>query len=524
MPRSVRVVAVASALALAAALLASPAIAGRDGARPHSRAAAPARVHGRDAGTAPDHPTSFERFGRGRATAIAVAASDGREPLAPIAVSGFDALTDLDGAAPSDTTGALGDSFFVTAVNIRVGVYDRLGAEVLAPTLLDSLHPDTAGHFAFDPKVVYDQYADTFLLVYLVEEDSPRLSLITTVAIPNATASDPSTWCATTFPGDAVPGEGARWADYPGVGFSEDRVAISTNQFTFPSFEGRFRGSQILSVPKVPLYDCTQPPPTPDVFAGTQTEDPNGISAFTLQPAQSLGTPATSQLLISFQLAGRDSYLTVWRIKETASGLVLKRANVAIGRGKFPPLGTQGGGSLDDADTFWDTGDDRLISAFYDAARNELFTAHATLKDFDAGDGYPESAVRWYEVNPAGRLRDSALARKGTIGAPLVDLGWPSVASDGSGNLFVTYSRASQPQNEFLSAWVAEIAPDSTAATQLLLTSGLATYDAQPGIERWGDYTTINQDPVDPGLMATFNQYAADPITWQQVVNTVRHL
>jgi hypothetical protein len=188
-----------------------------------------------------------------------------------------------------------------------------------------------------------------------------------------------------------------------------------------------------------------------------------------------------------------------------------------------PPAGTQAGGELDDEDTFWDAGDERLINAFYDADRRELFAAHATLKDFDAGDGYPETAVRWYEVVPAGRLERSDLARKGTIGAPLADLGWPSVATDGSGNLFVTYSRASQPLGEFLSAWVAEVPADGTAATQLLLKAGLARYDLVNGAERWGDYTAIARDPVDPGLMATFNQYAFDAVTWQQVVATVRH-
>ena len=36
--------------------------------------------------------------------------------------------------------------------------------------------------------MVYDPYLDTFLLVYLVQEDSPRLSRIVTVAIPNGEA------------------------------------------------------------------------------------------------------------------------------------------------------------------------------------------------------------------------------------------------------------------------------------------------------------------------------------------------
>ena len=523
-------------LALTASPLAAPATTDPARARPDARVASRANVHGRAVTTPQDRPTSFDVFSqRGRTGGGPRSTSHASEAHAPSAVFGFDSQAgDLDGAVPSDTIGALGDTFFVTAVNIRVAVYDRLGVEVVPPTLLESLHPDSVGRFAFDPKVIYDQYNDTFVLVYLVQDDSPQLSRIIAVAIPNATATDLNTWCATSFPGDALPGAPAVWADYPGLGYNQDRVTITSNQFTFPTSQAEFLFAQVMSIPKVSLYDCTQPPPSPDVFAGTQTRDANGIQAFTLQPAQTVDGNV-SQLLVSFQCfplscfssgTGRDSYVTVWRIKNTATGLKLKKGNVDVGRFTFPPPGTQGGGSLTNENTFWDTGDARLINAFYDVDANELFAAHAVFKNFapDTVTGaYPEAAVRWYEVNPATKLKNSALARKGTVGAPEVDVGWPSVATDASGNLFVTYSRAGAPAGEFLSAWVAEIGPNSTAATQLLLAPGFDTYDAISGRERWGDYTGINRDPAVPTSVATFNQYALDNDTWQQVVNVVTH-
>jgi hypothetical protein len=515
-------------LALSTSPLAAPATPNPEGVRPDTRVASQAVPHGRALTTSQRRPTSFDVFSqRGRATGGLRSARGLHDARAPLSTFSFESHNgDLDGAVPSDTIGALGDTFFVTAVNVRVAVYDRLGTELVPPTLLESLHPDSVGRFVFDPKVVYDQYDDTFVLAYLVQEDFPRLSRIVVVAIPDATATDQSTWCSTSFPGDAVPGAPAVWADYPGLGYDEDRVTITSNQFTFPSSQGAFLFAQVLSIPKDSLYDCTQPPPTPDVFGGTQTRDANGIQAFTLQPAQTVGTPATSQLLVSVQLAGRNSYLTLWRIKATATGLVLKKGTVTVGNTRFAPFGTQGGASLNDRDLWWDAGDDRLINAYFDADRNELFAAHAVAKDFrpdSVTGGYLESAVRWYEVSPATRLTNSTLARKGTIGSPEVDVGWPSVATDASGNLFVTYSRAGAPSDEFLSAWVAEIAPNGTAATQLLLSAGLDTYDATGGPERWGDYTGINRDPAVPTSVATFNQYALDGDTWQQVVNVITH-
>lgn len=523
----IRLMLVLFVLALTASPLAAPAKTDPDRARPDARIASRAVVHGRGVSSSQPRSTSFDVFGQRERAASRLRATTAPEARAPSSLFGFDAQgPNVEDAKPSDTIGALGDTFFVTAVNVRVAVYDRLGVELVPPTAIESLHPDSVGRFAFDPKVIYDQYNDTFVLVYLVQEDFPRRSRIIAVAIPDATATDQSTWCSTSFPGDALPGAPAVWADYPGLGYNQDRVTITSNQFTFPSSQGQFRFAQVMSIPKGPLYDCTQPSPTPDVFAGTQTRDANGIQAFTLQPAQTVGTPASTQLLASVELAGRNSYLVLWRIKETATRVIMKQGTVGIGKTTFPPFGTQRGGGINNRDHWWDAGDMRLIDAYFDADRNELFTAHAVAKNFrpdTVAGGYLESAARWYEVTPATRLNNSTLARKGTIGAPGADVGWPSVATDASGNLFVTYSRAGAPANEFLSAWVAEVGPTGTAATQLLLAAGLDTYDATAGPERWGDFTGINRDPIVPANLATFNQYALDRLTWQQVVNVVTH-
>jgi hypothetical protein len=446
-------------------------------------------------------------------------------PLTPQPVgSGFSALQDPL-STPSDTTGARGDSFIVAAVNTEIAVYNLGGTQVVAPVQLDDLSSASNGHFAFDPKVVYDPYDDTFVVAFLVQEDAPRLSLIVTVAIPNATATDKSTWCATSFAGDAFPGGPSLWADYPGLGFNDTRVTITTNQFAFPSTTGGFRSSQVLSIDKAGLYDCGQKRPVPDAFAGTATRDDNGNQAFTLRPAETVGSSPGSQLMVSFgSVRGRGDYLTVWRIAPTATGFALKKASFPTGKVSHPPLGTQQGGGLNKPDGWWDAGDTRFINAFYDADRGELFTAHTVLKnlkpDTQTG-GYPEAANRWYEIDPATNLKGSVIARKGTIGSPEVDVGWPSVASDSSGVLYVTYNRASEPRNEFLSAWVSTIQPGSTADAELLLHAGNATYNAGPGPERWGDYTAINRDPANGQNVATFNQYAQSGAQWRQFISLV---
>ena len=525
MRRCSRLLCVLTGLALTVGTMASPATARRE-RRPQGRTATRPIVHGRDDGVSRREATSFDVFGRrSRPFVSAPGAAGASRTLVPAVVgAGFDALADPS-SKPSDTTGALGDSFYVAAVNTQMAVYDRNGVQVLAPIQLAQLHANSVGFFVFDPKVIYDQYRDTFLLVYLVQENSPRLSRIVTVAIPNATANDPGTWCAVSFKGDQVPGETAVWADYPGLGFNETHVTITTNQFTFPISTARFRYSQVMTIDKGGLYDCNQPAPSPTVFAGTKTQDDRGRQAFTLRPAETVGSTPAPQLLTSFQPVKRKrDYLTIWRINPTTSGFVLKKASKRTGKVSLPPLGTQGGGGPNDPDLWWDAGDHRFINAFYDADQNQIFTAHAVAKNFqpDTVTGaYPEAAARWYEIDPAVVLEDSVMARKGIVGASEVDVGWPTVATDSTGTLFVTYSRASAPHEEFLSAWVATIPPGSTAATQLLVHAGLSTYDALRGPERWGDFTAINRDPLDGQNIATFNQYAASSTQWQQFISVV---
>jgi hypothetical protein len=274
------------------------------------------------------------------------------------------------------------------------------------------------------------------------------------------------------------------------------------------------------------VYDCTLPVPTPTVFGGTKTRDQNRRQSFTIQAAQSVGSAPGDQLLISFQDVKRNGdYLALWRIKPTSTGFALKKACcLGTGRVSLPPPGTQGGGGVNSSNFWWDAGDLRLVNAFYDADRNQLYAAHTVFKNFKPDTltgGYPEAGVQWYEVDPASNLGGSILARKGVIGSAEIDQGWPTVATDGSGTLFVTYNRASAPHDEFLSAWVATIPQGSTSDTQFLIRAGSARYNKSSGIERWGDFTAINRDPVDPDNVATFNQYAFSATTWQQFIGVV---
>jgi hypothetical protein len=429
----------------------------------------------------------------------------------------------------------------VTAVNVHYAIYLKDGTTVRGPKPLGNLFPRVP--FPFDPKVVYDHYRDRFVLMYLGGRFSGprRRSWINVVSIPEATAGMPSTWCKRKLKGDQVPRFGNLFADYPGLGFDRERVYITTNQFTFGS--ERFRYAQVLVLRKRGLHDCDDPL-RKTVFARNRTRDPQGTRAFTIQPAVTETDTGASppEFLVSFQdvefcaptfdLCGRR--LTVWRIRERRGGLRLSKRSVKVGPAVVAPFGTQEGGGAGcsgrNIKLCWDTGDLRLINAFYDADRGRLYTAHAVGVQF--GGGQPESAIRWYEVDPVP-FGSTAALRKAVFGEPNTFAGWPAVATDADGTLFVTYSRAtSAGAGEYLSVWAATIAPGTNAAEVVLIEAGNDTYvDPQnPGPQRWGDYNGISRDPYDPTVVWSVNQVADDGDTtadedteeWQQWVHPLQ--
>lgn len=478
---------------------------------------APTRPPASDAGSEPARAPRWNMLGDGRAT---------WQTRAPASAFGFDAIPRIGGNWPADPTGAMGVSWFFTAVNTSYALYDLTGMPVVGPNPLRSLFSLPTGTQVFDPKVVYDHYDDTFVLAFLGVNDSRRRSWILFVTIPNATANDPETWCGAIVNGDRTAGDGRQFADYPGLGYSTENVVVTANTFAFDDLG--FEGAMALAFPKVRLYNCDRTLRF-DTFLGEQTRNPDGSPAFGLQPATTVG-PGRQLLMLSFQ-PGRPNFVVLWRLREARNDLALTRTSIRVNSVGIAPFATQGDGSLDAANTWWDPGDLRLINAFADLDRGRVYGAHVIERDLGPDTqtgGYVEAAIRWYEIRVAARLSASRLTRFGTIGEAETDAGWPTLGTDADGNLFVTYNRASAVTGEFLSAWVAEVVPGARNESTALLRAGTARMEAVPGPERWGDYNGLSRDPVSGDFVAVVNQIAVADASgatedWQQVVYVVGH-
>ena len=441
-------------------------------------------------------------------------------PLTPT----FDGVPDLQEVSPGDPTGALGETHHLAAVNVHTAFYARTGVRLGPERRLRSLDGDLPGGVSdFDPKVVYDPYRQHFLLVFA--SASATRSFLSIVTIPEGTEETPADWCTLHMSGDQVGGNGRQFADYPMIGFTENRVTVTTNQFGFDNapFIGGFRYVQVVSFGKTALYNCRVPVVPIKVFSRTQTRDPDGSHAFTIVPTVSFGGAPMTQFMTSLDFNGSTGKLILWRLKPVNGALKLTRAHIAGGPMALPPWGRQCPGNPAGLDDNWDTGDLRLTSAFWDGGLGRLYTTTAIRGNLGGGTG--ESVVRWWEVDPHSTLKSSRVTRKGLVGAPGRDVAWPSIATDGDRKIWVNYARAGAP--ECLAAYAAVIRPGTTGSASVRIRAGSGRYEYAPGAERWGDYTAVSRDPMDPSVVAVYGAYPTDDgggsatRIWQQVVATL---
>jgi hypothetical protein len=277
---------------------------------------------------------------------------------------------------------------------------------------------------------------------------------------------------------------------------------------------------QILSIRKVHLYDCSVDPVPIKIFSRGQTRDPDGSRAFTIVPTVSFGGSPSAQYMTSMDFNGSTGKLILWRLRAVNGVLKLARAQVKGGPMSYPPWGRQCPGDASGRNDNWDTGDLRLTSSFWDGDLGRLYTT--TARDGNVGGGAAESVIRWWEVNPAGKLKDSDVSRTGTIGVVGRDLAWPSITTDGDGKLWINYARAGTA--ECLAAYASVVQPGEQAAASILIKPGFGRYEFSSGVERWGDYTAVSRDPVTPTRVATYGAYPFDDgggaatRLWRQVI------
>lgn len=378
----------------------------------------------------------------------------------------------------------------------------------------------TLSSSTFDPKVIYDQYRQCFVVVALERWDvaigNPSNQSRILVAVSKT--PDPNLgWWFHAIDSKIVIAAFEHWADYPGLAVDPVAVYITANMFRFVGGGGTFGGVRLWIIDKFPTYFG------PDNNIAVTVHDPYlaaGI-ATTTQPAHmfgllpvgstgfALGTFLTSYSGLS---DGVNEFIQIVEVTDPLGG----------GGGPFFVQQFVGFGNIDNtavgtlpdapqAGPFAvEVNDRRALNAVWRG--NNIWTCAELLPvaGIDAG----QTTAHWWRIDTTA---NPALipADQGDVGAE--DLGggtftfFPAVMVDCELNMAIGFS-ASGPTifpGAFYATRKAPDPPSFISATDVLR-FGVAPYKRffSGTRNRWGDYSGLAICPRGEADFWVFNEYA----------------
>lgn len=437
---------------------------------------------------------------------------------------------------PPDPVGAVGPAHYVEAINLAVAVYAKDGTRLLGPVELGSLWDGFAvpqcAQLAGDPIVVYDQFVDR----WLITQFTPPSNTDNWNCVALSQTGDPTgAYYRYAFY------TGANFPDYPKYGLWTDSYVVTTREFG-PA--GQY-GIGVYALEKnkmvngqparaVGFYlDGNDPAVLPLVGDGLLPayvdgkQKPLSGGAIPLVGTQDDGAfyGATFDALNIFDLKVK------WRSTPVASLELKAQLPVASFDSIFPCAPTsrdclpQPG--ISDPNQFLDVLSYRQRPLHRLAYRN--MKTHDALVTSQAVEAAPGVAgMRWYEIRRSGGAY--SVFQQGTYAPGDGVHRWMgSVAMDRFGNIAMGYSVVNGTSVYPGIRYTGRLAGDTAG----LMTLGEGVIMEGSGVQtttnsRWGDYTSLNLDPVDDCTFWYVNEYytaagqASSPAGWQTRIASFR--
>ncbi len=408
----------------------------------------------------------------------------------------FQGLNDANTSIPPDTHGAVGPNHIMTALNTQVRIQSKTGTTVSTVTLNSFFNSVGGGSGTFDPRVLYDPYANRWICVAVDDAANATSKVLIAVSQTN----DPTgTW---NFYGYDHDGTNVEWADYPMVGFNKNWIAVSINDFSVAA--NAFTGANCYIFDKSTLYAGAVTPTVTKVDIGTtlgnvhqpiETYDNTTETLYVIQRWNSV----SGQLRV-YNITGTPAAptFTATALFPTSTGW----SNTAVAAPQ------SGGGAITVTNN-----DSRLQRVIL--RNGSAWAAHTIFLTAPS-----RTSVQWWQFNPAtgtvtqtGRIDDAT----GTN-----FYAFPSIAVNAANQALIGYSAFSA--TTFPSAaYSYRGVTDATTTTRdpLRYKNGLACYRKTFGgaTNRWGDYSNTVVDPTDDTTFWTLQEYAETAVGGDCTVN-----
>jgi hypothetical protein len=449
------------------------------------------------------------------------AAGRGPAPAAPAVLANFEGLSNQDNfnvlggrVNPPDPVGDVGPNHYVEMVNLVFAVYDKAGTKLLGPMSLGSMwsgFPVTdCARNAGDPIVLYDQLTDRWILSQFTSAGPEYWNC---VAI--STTGDPTgTYYRYAF------STGLYFPDYPKYGVWTDSLVITTREFG-PTVE---YGIGVYAIDKNKLVngqpakmvsfflDGNDPAILPLVGDGLLPGDIDGKQKpLTDTAIPIVGTQDDNAFYgATFDAINIFDLLVKWRSTPIASLTLNAQLPVAAFDSLFPCAPTsrdclpQPG--ITNPAQYLDILSYRQRPTWRLAYRN--FKSHEAMVTNQSVEAAPGVAgVRWYEIRRTGGTY--SLYQQGTYApADGIHRWMGSIAQDRDGNMGLGYSVVNGVDVYPGIRFTGRLAGDPLGQ----MTQGEGVIMDGTGVQlttnsRWGDYTSMNIDPVDDCTFWYVNEY-----------------
>ncbi len=412
--------------------------------------------------------TSFARF------TLDTTPSSGKgslSPLAPTLGVGFEGITQ-GGFIPSEPTVGGGPLNIFSAGNVSVTVTNKDGTNRVETDGATFFGVPAAEGAISDAQCYYDALRGRFVALCFTQGTSPSNFSNFYLAISKTNDARGAWWLYKFDMSKDGAVQTTNWADYQGLGISDDKIVFSSQQFTFAGDSYRYQKLRILDraaaysgavLTYVDIANFSAPP-------GGDTND-----NFVTKPARNL-TSGDNTIHLLCVRTGSGSRVTYRTLTGPPATPTLATVNlVTVSAYSAPPDAPQLGSAAlvatnDCRPTDFYTRGGVLIAAWHTAA-----TIGATNV----------SAIRLLRM----RLSDRAVLTDETFGQASTFYYYPAVIVDSVGTIFLGFGRSSTTERP--SAYASgKRRGDAAIQPSALLKAGL-TATAQ---SRWGDYTGIDQD------------------------------
>jgi len=407
----------------------------------------------------------------------------------------FDAV--VTRTTPTDPTGAVGPNHYVNGWNSAFSIFDKNGNQLSPPASLASIGGEFTNETLGDPLILYDEFADRFLITQFSETAEENFGYLVAVSQGPDPVNDG--WFTYRFSTNALP-------DYPKISVWSDGYYLTTNKNANSASTSQviyvFERDSMLVGKTAKMLSFPLPGVNTNGFYS-----PAGFHAIGGELPPKGNSPIV--YLQDDAWAGvSEDHLKLWNINvnwnSPMSSTIEESQELGAASGVSPFIATFDGGAFSNLNQPNDGPDVDVLQAtmMYMTSYRRFPNYNAAVMNFvvDVDPSAAEHAgVRWFELRQDRNGGPWRVHQEGTYAPDKSDRFCGSIGIDKEGNIGLGFTVLDDsPSNPVFPSirYTGRYATDPLGIMTVQETSIVEGRSIDPS-SRYGDYAHMTIDPVD---------------------------